>query len=261
MISLDEETGLVFIPVGQPADNYVGTDRPGNNLYSDSILALEASTGKYRWHYQMVHHDLWDFDTNAPASLVDLTVKGKQVPALMEVTKMGLMFILNRRTGKPVFGAVERPVPQSTIPGEHTAPTQPFPIKPPPLGRLGVSRADISTITPDVQRFCTDSWIAWVSGCASILPPHWRLHCSTALKCAVRGGIWGAFLSSPAVNFRQSSPTWHYVSVHLMAGPRRRIGVHKGAIGRRGFHQMARSGMPAFSHLGAMVAVNGIGRD
>ena len=103
---------LVFIPVGNPADSYIGTDRPGDNLYSDSIIALDAATGKYRWHYQMVHHDLFDYDDAAPPALIDLTVQGKTVPALVEVTKQGLMFILDRRTGKPVFGVEERPVPR-----------------------------------------------------------------------------------------------------------------------------------------------------
>lgn len=158
MMSVDAKTGLVFIPVAQPADNYVGIDRPGDDLYSDSVLALDAATGKYRWHFQMVHHDLWDYDVAAPPALIDLTIKGRKVPALVEVTKQGLMFILDRRTGKPVFGVEERPVPQSTIPGEKTSATQPFPLKPPPLAKLGVFRSDISTITPEVQRFCTDMW-------------------------------------------------------------------------------------------------------
>lgn len=158
LYSLDEQSGLVFIPVAQPGDNYVGIDRPGDNLYADSVVALEAATGKYRWHFQFVHHDLWDYDVAAAPALVDLTVKGKHVPALVEVTKQGLMFILDRRTGKPVFGVEERPMPRSTIPGEHASPTQPFPKKPLPLAKLGVSRADITTITPEANRACTDFW-------------------------------------------------------------------------------------------------------
>ena len=218
MMSLDEETGLIYIPVGNPADNYVGTDRPGNNLYSDSILALDAKTGRYRWHFQMVHHDLWDFDTNAPATLIDLTVKGKRVPALVEVTKMGLMFILNRRTGKPVFGVEERPVPQSTIPGEHTSPTQPFPIKPPALARLGVSRADISTITPEAQRYCTDSWNRMGFRDAPIYtPPSLTaplLYSPTNAGGA--GGVWGGVSVDPRTNyiFVNVSDLANYVAVH-----------------------------------------------
>jgi quinoprotein glucose dehydrogenase len=202
MISADEETGLVFIPVGQPADNYVGVDRPGDNLYSDSVVALDAMTGKYRWHYQMVHHDMWDFDTSAPAALVDLTVGGKRVPALVEGSKMGLLFILDRRTGKPVFGAEERPVPQSTLPGEHSSPTQPFPLKPPPLGRLGVSRADISTITPEAQRYCTDMWNRMGFRDASFYTPP---SLSAPLlygptNAGGAGGVWGGVSIDPTTN-------------------------------------------------------------
>ncbi len=116
-MSVDAETGMVFVPTGNPADSFVGVDRPGDNLYANSVIALDAATGKYRWHFQMVHHDLFDYDDAAAPALLDLTVKGKKVKALVEVTKQGLMFILNRRTGKPVFGVEERMVPQSTIPG------------------------------------------------------------------------------------------------------------------------------------------------
>ena len=266
MVSLDEETGLIFVPVGQPADNYVGTDRPGNNLYSDSILALDAGTGKYRWHYQMVHHDLWDFDNSAPASLVDLKVKGKKVPALVEVTKMGLMFILDRRTGKPVFGVQERPVPQSTIPGEHTSPTQPFPIKPPPLGKTGVSRADISTITPEVQRFCTDSWNRLGFRDAPIYtPPSLTaplLYSPTNAGGA--GGIWGGVSIDPRSNyiFVNVANMANYVSVHPddgVAGSNSRGPSTGGYRTEEAFTKwLDPNGMPCIQPpWGEMVAVNG----
>jgi quinoprotein glucose dehydrogenase len=266
MISLDEETGLIFIPVGQPTDNYVGTDRPGDNLYSDSIVALDANTGKYRWHYQMVHHDLWDFDASAPAALVDLTVKGKRVPALVEVTKMGLMFILNRRTGNPVFGVEERPVPQSTIPGEHTAPTQPFPIKPPPLGRLGVSRADISTITPQVQRYCTDSWNRMGFKDAPIYtPPSLTaplLYSPTNAGGA--GGIWGGVSIDPRTNyiFVNVANFANYVSVHPDDGTASGKSRGPSTDGYRTEEAFSKwldpNGMPCIQPpWGEMVAVNG----
>lgn len=157
-MSVDEETGLIFIPVAQPSDNYVGIDRPGDNLYASSVVALEAATGKYRWHFQLVHHDLYDYDVASAPALIDLTIKGKRVPAVVEVSKQGLLFILDRRTGKPVFGYDERPVPKSTVPGEKSSPTQPFPRKPAPLAKQGVKRSDITTITPEANRHCTDSW-------------------------------------------------------------------------------------------------------
>lgn len=201
--SVDVETGLVFIPVGNPADNFVGTDRAGNDLYSDSIVALDATTGKYRWHYQITHHDLWDFDVAAPPALIDLDVHGKRVPALVEVTKQGLMFILDRRTGKPVFGVEERPVPHSTIPEEHTSPTQPFPLKPQPLARLGISRADITTITPAANRYCTDMWNRMGFRDAPIYtPPSLQapLVYSPA-NAGGAGGVWGGVSVDPRNNY------------------------------------------------------------
>jgi glucose dehydrogenase len=202
VFSVDEETGSVFIPVGQPADNYVGIDRPGDNLYSDSVLALDAATGKYRWHYQVVHHDLWDFDLAAPPVLVDLNVKGKRVPALVEATKQGMIFILDRRTGKPVFGVEERPVPASTIPGEQVSPTQPFPIKPPPLVRHSFDRSDITTITPEANRYCTDTWNRMGFKPASIYtPPAAGVPLVyTPANAGGAGGVWGGVSVDPRSN-------------------------------------------------------------
>jgi quinoprotein glucose dehydrogenase len=199
LMSVDDETGLVFIPVAQPADNYVGIDRPGDNLYSDSVLALDAATGTYRWHFQMVHHDLWDYDVSAPPALVDLTVKGSKVPALVEVTKQGLMFILDRRTGKPVFGVEERAVPQSTVPGEHASPTQPFPIKPPPLAKLGVFRSDITTITAQAHRYCTDSWnrMGFVDTPLFTPPALTHPNLFTPSNIGGLGGVWGGASIDP----------------------------------------------------------------
>lgn len=193
MYSLDTETGTVFIPVGNPADSYIGVDRPGDNLYSDSIVALDAATGQYRWHYQMVHHDLFDYDDAAPPALVDLTIKGKRVPALVEVTKQGLVFILDRRTGKPVFGVTERPVPASSIAGEQASPTQPFPLKPPALVKMGMTRADLSSVTPQAHQFCANLWDrAGLRATRAFEPP--RLdgpNLGVPGNIGGAGGIWG----------------------------------------------------------------------
>ncbi len=142
-ITLDTERGMVFLPVGNPADSFYGADRKGINLYSNSVVALDAATGKLRWHYQMVHHDIFDYDIAAPPALIDVKRDGRTIPAVVETTKQGLLFILDRLTGKPVFGAEERPVPQSDVPGELSWPTQPFPLKPPPLARMTVKREDV----------------------------------------------------------------------------------------------------------------------
>lgn len=203
LFSIDTERGLVFIPVGQPADNFVGVDRPGDDLYADSILALDANTGKYKWHFQTVHHDLWDFDLSAPPVLIDLTVDGKKVPALVEATKTGMLFILDRRTGKPVFGVEERPVPQSMIPNEQTSRTQPFPVKPVPLVKQGVSRQDITTITPEANRFCTDTWNRMGFRDASIFTPPslaGPLVYSPA-NAGGAGGVWGGVSVNPKTGY------------------------------------------------------------
>jgi glucose dehydrogenase len=156
--TVDADLGLVFIPTGNPVDSYNGVDRPGNNLYSDSIVALDAATGKLKWYFQATHHDLFDYDLAAPPALIDIHRDGKTIPALVQNTKMGLVFILDRRTGKPVFGVEERPVPKSDVPGEQSSPTQPFPIKPIPLARMGMTRNDITTMTPEAHAYCLELW-------------------------------------------------------------------------------------------------------
>jgi glucose dehydrogenase len=157
-VTVDPATGMVFIPIGNPDDSYNGIDRPGNNYYSNSIIALDASTGKLKWFFQMTHHDINDVDASSAPSLIDVRRNGELIPALVEVPKTGLAFILDRRTGKPVFGVEERPIPQSDIPGEHSSPTQPFPVKPEPLLRTTISRADLSTMSPSAHDYCTTTW-------------------------------------------------------------------------------------------------------
>ena len=135
-MTLDEARGILYMSVGGPAANYWGGDRPGNNLFANSMVAVDATTGKYKWHFQTVHHDLWDSDMPSPPTLVDIRQNGRTIPALASVGKTGYMFILDRETGKPIFGVEERPVPKGDVPGEWYSPTQPFPVKPPPLTRV-----------------------------------------------------------------------------------------------------------------------------
>jgi membrane-bound PQQ-dependent dehydrogenase (glucose/quinate/shikimate family) len=156
IMTVDQERGLVFLPIGSPAYDFYGGDRKGQNLYGNSLVALDLRTGKVRWQYQFVHHDIWDYDPPAPPALITVRAGGKAIPAVVQVTKMGLVFILDRVTGKPIFGVEERPVPASDVPGESAWPTQPIPLKPPPLSRSGMSREEISTVTPESNKYCTD---------------------------------------------------------------------------------------------------------
>ena len=156
--SIDAQRGLIFIPIGNPTDSYNGIDRPGPDLYANSVVALEAATGKLKWYYQITHHDLSDFDLVAPPALIDVHKDGKTIPAAVVISKNSLMFILNRETGEPIFGVTERPVPQSDVPGETYSPTQPFPNKPEMLARMSMTRDDISDVTPEAHQYCTDLW-------------------------------------------------------------------------------------------------------
>jgi quinoprotein glucose dehydrogenase len=157
-LTVDVERELVFAAFESagPGD-YYGGERPGDNLFSDSIVALDVRTGERRWHYQTVHHDIWDFDLPAPPGLLDVEIDDKLIPLLALASKSGYMYILNRETGEPVFGIEETPVPQSDAPGEQTSPTQPIPVKPPPIAKVAFSEDDIVTAeqtTEEHALFC-----------------------------------------------------------------------------------------------------------
>src|SRR4029077_5304528 len=141
--SLDVERGILYMPLGPPNNDRVGIDPPGNNLFSSSVVAVDANTGKYLWHFQLVHHDVWDYDAQSAPLVVDLQRGGETIPALLVVNKTGLLFTLTRVPGKPIFDVVERPVPKSDVPGEHVSPTQPFPVKPEPLTQNTISRDNL----------------------------------------------------------------------------------------------------------------------
>ena len=158
-ITVDVERGLVFVPLGSPTADFYGADRHGNNLYGNSLVALDAATGKVKWYQQLVHHDLWDYDPAAPPALIEMRRGGQVIPGVAQTTKMGMLFMFNRVTGEPLFGMEELPVPQTVVPGEFTAKTQPFPIKPPPLARLKFDPAkDFYTLTPEHAAFCKSVW-------------------------------------------------------------------------------------------------------
>ena len=150
-MAVDTERGIVYVPTGSAVFDFYGGDRAGDDLYSDSLLALDAQTGKLLWHFQGVHHDIWDRDFPAPPLLVTVQRDGKEVPAVAQTTKQGWMFLLDRVSGKPLFRVEERKVPQSTVPGEVTSPTQPFPLLPEPYTRQVVDENSLTTRTPEAH--------------------------------------------------------------------------------------------------------------
>jgi quinoprotein glucose dehydrogenase len=165
MASVDVERGLVFLPLGSPTYDFYGGDRRGVNLYGNSLVVLDAATGARRWHFQAVHHDLWDYDLPAQPLLATVTRAGRAMDVVVQVTKMGLVFAFDRATGEPLFPVEERPVPPSAVPGEAAWPTQPFPTRPVPLVRHApLTKDDITTVTPESHRFCADLFDRLTSG-------------------------------------------------------------------------------------------------
>ena len=148
---LTRNAGIVYVPVEAATGDMYGGHRPGDNLFSQTLVALDAKTGERIWHFQLIHHDVWDYDPPTAPVLAELEVDGEIIPAAIQVSKQGLVYTLNRVTGEPVWPIEERPVPQSTIPGEATSPTQPFPSKPAPFERIGLTEDDLLDWTPEIK--------------------------------------------------------------------------------------------------------------
>ncbi|HKQ15094.1 MAG TPA: pyrroloquinoline quinone-dependent dehydrogenase [Steroidobacteraceae bacterium] len=155
-MTVDRERGIAFLPFAAPTWDRYGGDRKGANLFGTSLVAVDALTGKYLWHFQVVHHDIWDNDLQAPPIVFDVRKQGRVVPAVAIVSKNGLLFILDRRTGEPIHPVEERAVPASDVPNERTWQTQPFPVRPPPLARNSFSPDELATLTPQLHAFCEE---------------------------------------------------------------------------------------------------------
>lgn len=151
-LSLDEKRGIVFVPTASPKYNFYGADRPGANLFGDCLIALDARTGKLIWYFQMVHHDIWDYDNGTAPMLLSVRHNGKLIDAVAQVGKEGFVWVFDRETGEPLWPIEERPVPRSEMPGEQTWPTQPFPLKPPPFARQGFTVKDLSPFIEPEER-------------------------------------------------------------------------------------------------------------
>jgi quinoprotein glucose dehydrogenase len=155
-LSADEELGYVYAPIETPNNNYYGGARPGNNLFAESLICLDAMTGKRVWHFQAVHHGIWDWDFNSPPSLLDITVDGRKIKAVAEVSKQNFVYVFDRVTGQPVWPIEERPVPKGNVPGEWYSPTQPFPTRPPAFDQQGVRTEDLVDFTPELKQEALD---------------------------------------------------------------------------------------------------------
>ncbi len=217
-ITLDEKRGVVYVPVGSAAADFYGGNRKGTNLYANCLLALDAATGKKRWHFQTVHHDLWDRDLPAPPTLVTVNHNGKNIEAVAQVTKSGFVYLFNRDTGEPLFPVEEKPYPASDLIGEQTHPTQPLPLKPPPFARQQFTEADIN---PDSRQ--KDSLIAVLKNFRSggqFIPPSME---GTVIFPGFDGGAeWGGAGYDPASGMlyvNANEMPWILTMIEIQANP------------------------------------------
>jgi glucose dehydrogenase len=195
MLTCDVKRGILFVPGTSPSYDYYGADRKGKDLFGNSLIALDAGTGKLLWYYQLVHHDIWDYDLPAQPVLVTAHRGGQEVPAVAQVTKMGFVFLFNRVTGKPLFKIEERKVPPSFIPGEQTWPTQPFPLLPPPVIRQSFSPDELTNLTPESRAECKK--LMGDGGPGGLYHP-WGLK-NTIIFPGTNGGTnWGGASFDPA---------------------------------------------------------------
>ena len=194
-MSVDEQRGLLYMPVSTPSNDYYGGRRPGQNLFAESIVCLDANTGQRKWHFQIVHHGLWDYDPASAPNLVTITVDGKRIDAVVQLTKQGWAFVFDRVTGRPVWPIEERPVGRSDVPGEASWPTQPFPTRPPAFESQGVSLDDAFDATPELKAKAVEELKKYRLG-PIYTPP--SLQGTVALPGVWGGANWGGGAFDPA---------------------------------------------------------------
>ena len=237
----DEELGYVYVPVEMPTGDFYGGHRLGNNLFGDSLVCLDAKTGARVWHFQLVHHDVWDWEPSSPPILADITVGGKPIKAVAQVTKHAFTFVFDRATGAPVWPIEERPVPQTDVPGERTSPTQPFPTKPVPYDRQGVTTDDLIDFTPELKAEAVAIFNQYKTSPNPFLPP---IVAGTDGKLAslwlphhTGGGNWPGGAFDPETGIMYVSSVTNADAVALQKGDPKRtdmayvavLGAHPGA--------------------------------
>jgi quinoprotein glucose dehydrogenase len=201
-MTVDAKRGIVYMPFGAPSGDLFGGDRQGNDLYDSSLVAADARTGKYLWHFQAVHHDIWDYDLETPPTLIDVKKGGKTIPAVAVFGKSSFLFLLDRVNGKPIYDVTEKPVAQSDVPGEQLSPTQPFPARPGPLARVGFNMADIATVTPELEANCrkiiADNNALTDTG--PFAPPTYN-RVRVIFPSEIGGADWGGASFNPAMGY------------------------------------------------------------
>src|SRR4029077_11453719 len=197
IMAVDMGRDLVFIPTGSASPDYYGGLRPGDDKWADSIVALRGKTGEFVWGFQLVHHDLWDYDSASPPLLATLPRGGKQVPVVIQGNKTGFLYVLNRETGVPIFPVEERRVPQSDVPGEVTSPTQPIPVAPPPLTSQMLSTDTVFGVN-SVDRETCKKWVGSFRNEGIFTPP--SLRGTLVLPGNIGGMTWSGYAFDPERN-------------------------------------------------------------
>jgi len=232
IFTVDVQRGLLFVPVEKVGNDYYGGPHHGNNLYSDSLLAVDVNTGKMKWHQQLVHHDIWDYDLAAQPTLVDVRRGGRIIPGVALMTKMGMLFVFNRETGEPMYGMEERPVPQTTAKNEWTSPTQPFPLKPPPLGRNSLKKEELAAVTPELEAYCKGLWEKYNLSDTVPYNPWREKQDIVVFPGAIGGGNWqGAMFNRPLgliITNVMNAGQWGHLEERAGFGRRGRRGAPAG---------------------------------
>jgi len=253
VMSVDAERGLLFLPTSSPSPDFYGGERLGANVYANSVVALRAATGEVVWHFQVVHHDLWDYDVPAQPVLVTMPVEGKPVPAVVVATKMGHVFVLHRETGAPLLPVEERPVPQSTVPGEQASPTQPFPIRPRPLVPARLTADDAWGLS-EAERDACRARISRLRSEGIFTPPSLE---GTVIFPGYAGGTnWGGVSHDPARGLLITATNRLPFVVTLV--PRERYQQERASAARSGREFAAQRGTPYGMHREALMSPGGL---
>ncbi len=242
LMSADEELGHVYLPTNTTAPDYYGAHRLGDNLFAESVVALDVQTGKRVWHFQTVHHGLWDYDNPAAPNLLEITVNGTRVKALAQLTKQGYIFTFDRVTGKPVWPIDEKPVPASDVPGEKASPTQPIPSKPAPFEYQGVSVDDLVDFTPELRAMAMKAIEPFKYG-PLYTPP--SVQGTITRPGSTGGGNWQGAAVDPATGYMYV-PSRNAYSVHKLSAPDAELGSNLLYMQTAGRNPTMPEGLPLF---------------